>query len=82
VTGFLYAKHSLDPRDDFMAGRVRGLVEIDDSRGDVGLEIALVGSASTRYWGEVAGTNEYCRRLVLGTEILLGSRTFIIVLQQ
>jgi hypothetical protein len=31
VSSLVYAQNSLDPRDDFVAGRVGGLVEVDDA---------------------------------------------------
>lgn len=63
MTGLLDAKHSLDPRDNFMTGRIRRFVEVDHAGGDVGLEIALVRGAA--YWDrcEVTCSDEYCSRV-------------------
>ena len=64
-TLYLLRKHSpqhpLDPRDDFMTGRIRGLVKVYNTRTDVGFEIALQRSAPIRNWCEMPGSHEYCR---------------------
>ncbi len=51
-------QHPLHPRYDLMTGRVRGFVEVDDTGGNVGLEIALERGATARNWDEVAGSHK------------------------
>jgi hypothetical protein len=58
VTGAVNAEDALEPGDDFVRGWVGWLVEVDDSRRDVRLEIALEWCAARGDWGEVAGANE------------------------
>jgi hypothetical protein len=41
VTSLLHAEDALQPSDDFVRGRVRGLVEVDDAGFDVGLQVPL-----------------------------------------
>lgn len=53
-------EHPLDPSDNFMTGRVRGFVEIDDAGADVGLEVALQGGTAVWDGSEVAGSDEDC----------------------
>ncbi len=59
MTGLLYTKHSLDPRDDFMAGWVGRFVEVDNARRDVGFEIALVGCAAAGDGCKMTCPDEY-----------------------
>ena len=35
----LIPKHALDPRDNFVAGGIRGFVEVDDAGANVGFEV-------------------------------------------
>lgn len=41
VTSLLDSEYPLDPRNNFVTGWIRGLVEIDDTGGDIGFEIAF-----------------------------------------
>lgn len=41
-------KNSLHPRDDFVTGGVRRLVEVDDTGADIGLDITLQRLTSGR----------------------------------
>lgn len=58
VTGLFAAQNALHPSDDFMRGRVGGLVEIDDTAGDVALDVALERRITAWDWCEVAGSDE------------------------
>lgn len=58
MTGAVNAEDALEPGDDFVRGWVGWLIEVDDSRRDVRLEIALEWCAARGDWGEVAGANE------------------------
>lgn len=55
-------KDALDPSDDLVRGRVRGLIEVDDTRANVRLDVALEGRAAVGDRGEVAGAHEHCRQ--------------------
>lgn len=58
VASSVNAEDALDPSNNFVGGRVGGLVEVDDTAGDVRLEIALERSRAGRNWGEVTGANK------------------------
>jgi hypothetical protein len=61
VTSALDTEHALQPCDDFVRGGVRGLVEVDDARGDVGGQVAAERVATGRDRCEVTGTDQNCR---------------------
>lgn len=52
-------EHTLDPSDNFMTGRVGGLVQVDDTGADVGLEVTLERCAAGGNGCEVTGANEH-----------------------
>jgi hypothetical protein len=58
VTGPLNAEDTLDPCDDFVRRRVGGLVEVDDTAGDVRLQVALEGSRTGWDGGEMSRANK------------------------
>lgn len=60
VTSLFYAKHALHPGDDFVGRGVRGLVEVDDTRRDVALDITHVRLAAMGDRREVTGSHENC----------------------
>lgn len=60
VTSTLATENALDPGDDFVRRRVGGLVEVDNTAGDVRLEITLEGSCACRDGGEVTSANKDC----------------------
>lgn len=43
-----------------MTGRVGGLVQVDNTGADVGLEVTLERGSTGGDRGEVAGANEHC----------------------
>lgn len=51
-------KNALDPGNDFVTGRVGGLVEVDDTRADVRLEVALQRGGAIGDRGEVTRSDE------------------------
>lgn len=58
---FFVPKNALDPSDDLVRGRVGRLVEVDDTRADVLLEVALQRRAAIGDGSEVASANENCK---------------------
>jgi len=58
---FFVPKNALDPSDNLVRGRVGGLVEVDDTRADVLLEVALQRRAAIGNGSEVASANENCK---------------------
>jgi hypothetical protein len=58
VTSLLTSKNALDPSDDLVRGRVGGLIEVDDTRADVLLKVALQRRAAIRDGSEVTSANE------------------------
>jgi hypothetical protein len=60
VTSAVHAENALKPCDDFVGGGVGGLVEVDDTGGDVGFEIAAQWCASGGNRCEVTGADENC----------------------
>ena len=65
VTGALDTEHALEPCDDFVGGRVGGLVEVDDTGGDVGGQVAAERVATGGDRGEVTGADQDCRCLLV-----------------
>ena len=57
VSGFLAAKDAANPRDDFVRGWVRRLVEIDDTIADELVELALERGAADGDRGVVRGAD-------------------------
>jgi hypothetical protein len=53
---------ALHPRDNLVGRRVGGLVQVDNTRADVGLEVTLQGRSTGRDGSEVTGANEHCKR--------------------
>lgn len=51
-------ENSLHPCDDFVGTGVGGLVEVDDTGGDVTLDVALQRRSTARDGGEVAGADK------------------------
>jgi hypothetical protein len=60
VTSLLNSEHALDPSNDFVRGWVGGLVKVNDTGADVGLQVALEWSATVWNWGEVTSTDKDC----------------------
>jgi len=54
----LIPKHALDPCDNFVGGWVGWLVEVNDTGGDVRLEVSLQWGASIWDWGEMSSANK------------------------
>lgn len=52
---------ALHPRDNLVGGRVGGLVQVDNTGADVGLEITLQRRSTGRDRSEVTGANEHCK---------------------
>jgi hypothetical protein len=60
VASTLTTQDALDPGDDFVRGGVGGLVEVDDTAGDVRLEITLEGSCARGDGSKVSSANKDC----------------------
>lgn len=60
IQGLYEPENSLDPGDNLVTGWVGRLVEIDHSRANVGLDVALQWGASIGNWGEVSRPHENC----------------------
>ena len=58
VAGLVDAEDALDPGDDFVGGGIGGLVEVDHTRGDIGLEVTTVRIAADGDGCEVGGADE------------------------
>jgi len=58
VTSALNAEHALEPGDDFVRGRVGGLVEVDDTGRNVGGQVAAERVATSGNRGEVTGADQ------------------------
>jgi hypothetical protein len=58
VASLFSSKNALDPRDDFVTGGVGGLVEVNDTRADVGLDVSLQWRAAIGDRCEVTGADE------------------------
>lgn len=52
---------ALHPRDNLVGRRVGGLVQVDNTGADVGLEVTLQGRSTGRDRSEVTGANEHCK---------------------
>lgn len=52
---------ALHPRDNLVGGRVGGLVQVDNTGADIGLEVTLQGRSTGGNRSEVAGANEHCK---------------------
>ena len=55
----LNAEDPFEPSYDFVRGWIRGLVEVDHTRGDVGFEVAAQRCAAGRNGCEVTSADEY-----------------------
>lgn len=55
-------EHALDPSDDLVTRGIGRLIEVDDSRADVRLDVALQRRAAIGNGGEVTRSNENCQR--------------------
>lgn len=53
---------ALHPRDNLVGRRVGGLVQVDDTGADVGLEVTLQRRSTGRDRSEVTGANEHCKK--------------------
>ena len=53
-------KHTLHPRDNFVAGRVGGFIEVYNTGADVRLEVPLERCAAIGNGREVTSANEHC----------------------
>lgn len=76
---------SLHPCYDFVTGRIGGLVEVDDTGADVGLEVTLERRSTSRNRSEMTGANEHCAktRLAMVQRLLQEKgRTLVVVLKQ
>lgn len=58
MAGPVHTEDATDPGDNFVGGRVGGLIEVDDARLDVRLEVSLEGRASVRNGREMGGADE------------------------
>lgn len=58
-TGKNLPQNPFHPSHNFMTGWVRGLIEINDTRTDVGFEIALEGRTASGDRCEMAAPNEH-----------------------
>lgn len=65
VTSALNTEHALKPCHDFVGGGVGGLVEVDDTGGDVGGKVAAERVATSGNRGEVTGTDQDCGFLLV-----------------
>lgn len=54
-------KNTLDPGDDFVTGRVGRLVEVNDTRADIRLDVSLQRRAAIGDRCEVASSDKHCR---------------------
>lgn len=52
---------ALHPRDNLVGGRVGGLVQVDNTGADVGLEVTLQRRSTGGNGSEVTGANEHCK---------------------
>lgn len=53
---------ALHPRDNLVGRRVGGLVQVDNTGADVGLEVTLQRRSTGRDRSEVTGANEHCKK--------------------
>jgi hypothetical protein len=63
VTSTLATENALDPGDDFVRRGVRGLVKVDDTGGDVRLEVTLERGCASGDGGEVTSANKDCTQV-------------------
>jgi hypothetical protein len=71
VTSALNTEHALEPGDDFVRGRVRGLVEVDDTRRDVGGQVAAERVATGGNRGEVTGADQDCAHALVMRQMIM-----------
>jgi hypothetical protein len=58
---FFVPKNALDPSDNLVRRRIGGLVEVNDTRADVLLKVALQRRAAIGDGSEVTSANENCK---------------------
>lgn len=58
--GRVVPQDALNPGDNFVRGRVRRLVEVNDAGANIRLQVAAERCAAVGNRGEVRGANEYC----------------------
>ena len=71
VTSALNAEHALEPGDDFVRGRVRGLVEVDDTGRNVGGQVAAERVATSGNRGEVTGADQDCAHSLVMRQMIM-----------
>ena len=71
VASSVSAEDSLHPCDDFVGGWVRGFVKVDDTAGNVGLEVTLQRCRACWDWCKVTGTDVDCSQV---NELLRNSK--------
>jgi hypothetical protein len=71
VTSALNAEHALEPCHDFVRGWVGGLVEVDDTRRNVGCEVAAERVATSGNRGEVTGADQDCGFLLVACQMIM-----------
>jgi hypothetical protein len=71
VTSALNTEHALEPGDDFVRGRVRGLVEVDDTGRNVGGQVAAERVATSGNRGEVTGADQDCARALVVRQMIM-----------
>lgn len=81
VTGLLHAENTLEPGNNFVRGRVGGLVKVDNTRLDVGLQITLERADSLDISQTPSCAINKTYRRDRG-EVRRSNEQFIVVLQQ
>jgi hypothetical protein len=74
----------LHPSHDFVTGRVRRLVKVDDTGADVRLQVTVNRRGASRDRGEVTGPNEHYKKVNVGWSnwSFKDKHTLLIVLKQ
>jgi len=62
VARLLNTEDALDPRYNFMRGRIGGFVEVDYAEPNILFDFALQWCAAVGYWSEMTSPNEHCSR--------------------
>ena len=70
VTGFLDLENSLDPSDDLVGGRIRWLVDVQNTRLDVVFDISLRKEDGTEGWENRLYYLERTASLRIGSEVV------------
>jgi hypothetical protein len=71
VTSAVNTEHALEPGDDFVRGRVGGLVEVDDTGRDVGGQVAAERVAAGGNRGEVTGADQDCAHALVMRQMIM-----------